>query len=164
LSHQIRRIHEHSLLSHVFPGDQSHGQSFLHMDDLVEALYLCIQRRKVLPLETTLLLGEPDVVSFADLQNEFGRLLHGREDWWTVPVPKPFAKLGAWLQGKIPGLGDPFIKPWMIDHADDHYALDVSRAKELLVWEARHSLRETLPRMVAALKADPEGWYRENGL
>jgi nucleoside-diphosphate-sugar epimerase len=52
----------------------------------------------------------------------------------------------------------------MIDHADDHYALDASRAKELLGWEARHSLRETLPKMVAALKADPEGWYRENGL
>jgi hypothetical protein len=59
---------------------------------------------------------------------------------------------------------DPFIKPWMIPRADDHYALDITRARETLGWEPRRSLRVTLPTMVAALKADPLGWYRENEL
>jgi hypothetical protein len=52
----------------------------------------------------------------------------------------------------------------MVDTADDHYALDTSRAAELLGWQPRHSLRATLPKMVAALKADPAGWYRANEL
>src|SRR5438105_15324928 len=52
----------------------------------------------------------------------------------------------------------------MIDIADDHYALDITRARTLLGWEPRHSLRETLPTMIAALKADPVGWYRANKL
>ncbi len=52
----------------------------------------------------------------------------------------------------------------MIDLADDHYALDVTRAEQLLGWRPRRSLRETLPRMIAALRADPEAFYRLNRL
>jgi hypothetical protein len=52
----------------------------------------------------------------------------------------------------------------MIDRANDHYALDITRARTLLGWEPKRSLRETLPKMVAALKADPLSWYRENAL
>ena len=74
------------------------------------------------------------------------------------------AKTGAWLQGVTPLLEDPFIKPWMIDFADDHYALDVSRAKEWLDWEPRHSLRDTLPKMIDALKRNPVAWYRAHQL
>ncbi len=52
----------------------------------------------------------------------------------------------------------------MIDVADDHYELDISRSRALLGWEPRRSRRETLPKMINALKADPAGWYRENKL
>jgi hypothetical protein len=31
----------------------------------------------------------------------------------------------------------------MVDLVDDHYALDLRRARELLNWNPRHSLRET---------------------
>jgi hypothetical protein len=44
----------------------------------------------------------------------------------TPQIPKSPAKAGAWLQDQIPG-EEPFIKPWMIDLADDHYALDIHR-------------------------------------
>ena len=46
-----------------------------------------------------------------------------------IAFPRPLAKFGAWLQNLLPG-ADPFIKPWMIDIADDHYALDISRARD----------------------------------
>jgi hypothetical protein len=52
----------------------------------------------------------------------------------------------------------------MIDLADDHYALDISRARQLLGWSPRQSLRETVPKMVTALKSDPEAFYRTNKL
>jgi hypothetical protein len=63
----------------------------------------------------------------------------------------------------VPG-EEPFIKPWMIDLADDHYALDVGRARTILGWDPKQSLRETLPRMVSALKADPVQFYKKNKL
>ena len=52
----------------------------------------------------------------------------------------------------------------MVDIANDHYAIDISSARELLGWNPQHSLRTTLPHMIAALKADPTAWYRANKL
>jgi nucleoside-diphosphate-sugar epimerase len=162
LANQIQRIYERRLISHLFPGDPSHGQPFLHLEDLVEAIWRVVERRAELPAEVTLLLGEPETLSYGELQNEFGRLLHG-EEWETRQIPKALAKAGAWVQDVLPG-EEPFIKPWMIDLADDHQELDITHARTLLGWEPRRSLRETLPKMIAALKADPAGWYRENKL
>jgi nucleoside-diphosphate-sugar epimerase len=116
-----------------------------------------------LPSELTLLLGEPETLSYDELQRAFGRLIHG-EEWETRRIPKAAAKAGAWLQDQTPLVEDPFIKPWMIDLADDHYALDITRARNVIDWAPTHSLRETLPKMVAALKADPAGWYKANKL
>ncbi len=160
LAQQMRRIYERRLIGGVFPGDPSHGQSFVHLADVVDALLLGIQKRAALPAEETLLVGEAEAVPYAELQKEFGRLIHGRE-WPAWPIPKPVAKVGAWIQDRF---GNPFIKPWMIDLADDHYELDIARARDVLGWEPRRSLRRTLPSMVGALMTDPIGWYRAHGL
>lgn len=162
LAHQIQRIYERRLTGHVFPGDTSRGQAFLHLEDLVTAFALLVARRAEVPPELRLLVGEAETLSYEDLQRTLGQLIHG-EAWETRSIPKALAKAGAWVQDALPG-DEPFIKPWMIDRADDHYALGITRARSLLDWEPRHTLRETLPQMIAALKADPRGWYRENNL
>ena len=165
LAHQIQRIYERQFTSRVYSGSTSHGQSFLHMDDLVDAIALIVERRAALPPELPLLLGESETLSYDELQHTFARLIHG-EDWETLALPTPLAplaKAGAWAMEKLPGV-DPFIRPWMIDRANDHYALDITRARQLLGWQPTRSLRETLPKMVAALKADPARFYRENAL
>jgi nucleoside-diphosphate-sugar epimerase len=163
LAQQMRRIFERQAISHVFPGDLSHGQAFLHLDDLVEAVAVAVGRRTTLPREVTLLVGEPETLSYGELQHELGQLIHGAPSWETREIPKALAKAGAWLQDALPG-EDPFIKPFMIDLADDHFALDISRARRLLDWEPRRSLRATLPAMVRALKTDPVRWYRDHEL
>jgi len=165
LAHQIQRIRERRFTSRVYSGSTAHGQSFMHMDDLVEAIALAVERRATLPPEVAILLGEPDALSYDELQHTFARLLQGRE-LETLEIPAglaPLTKAGAWVLGKLPGAG-AFIRPWMIDRANDQYALDVTRARTLLGWEPKRSLRLTIPRMIAALKADPVTWYRENGL
>jgi nucleoside-diphosphate-sugar epimerase len=163
ISQQIKRIYEKQLIGRVFPGDTSRGQSFLHLDDLVDAFVRLIDRRRDLPEETVLLLGEPETLSYDQLQRMISRLIHG-EEWETSEIPKALAKAGAWVQNAIPVGEEPFIKPGMIDLADHHYALDISRARELLHWEPRRSLRDTLPLIIESLKDDPERFYRENKL
>jgi nucleoside-diphosphate-sugar epimerase len=163
LANQIQRISERWLTSHVYPGDTSRGQAFIHLDDLVEAFWLLAQRRAEWPHALTLLLGESRTLSYEELQRTFGQLIHG-EEWETRQIPKALAKTGAWLQDNLPLMEEPFIKPFMVDLADDHYELDISRARKLLGWAPRHSLKKTLPKMVAALKEDPLGWYRNNKL
>jgi nucleoside-diphosphate-sugar epimerase len=162
LAHQIARIHEGRLKGHLYPGDPETGQSFLHIDDLVDAVRRLVERRGALPEETAFLLGEPEVMGYGELQSRMGHLIHG-EDWQTWEIPKALAKTGAWAEEQVPGL-EPFTKPWMADIADDHYAVDVSRARNLLGWEPKHRLREALVPMIASLKDDPAAWYEANKL
>lgn len=164
LANQIARIYERNLESHLFPGDVDHGQSFVHLDDAVEALALMVDKRSAYADYEVFLIGEREVLSYGKLQDTIGQLIHGK-DWTTMRIPKVVAKAGAWAKDKMAGEDDkPFIKPWMIDLADAHYAIDVKKARHWLGWQPEHSLRDTLPDMVRSLLANPEGWYRENGL
>lgn len=163
LANHIARIYERQVTSHLFPGNREHGQAYLHLDDLVEAIAKTIERRDRLPEAETLLLGEPASLSFEELQGKIAYEIFG-QDWKTVHVPGRLAKIGAWLRQKTPFMRRPFIQPWMIDFADENYTLDIHRAQKVLNWIPRHSLARTLPKMIAALKADPHGWYRDNKL
>jgi nucleoside-diphosphate-sugar epimerase len=163
LAHQMQRIYERTLTSHFYPAGLNRGQAFIHLDDLVEVFSRLVGRRTSLPPETVLLIGEPETLSYGELQRTFGRLIHGTE-WATYRIPAALAKVGAWVQDHLPFGPEPFIKPWMIDRAGDHYELDIARARSLLGWEPRLSLRATLPVMVEELKRDPVAWYRANKL
>ncbi len=162
LAHQIQRIYERQLESRLYAGSPSHGTSYVHMDDVVDAIVRAVEKRATLPAETVLLIGEPEALSYDELQHSFMRQIHD-ESYEEFNVPGPIAKVGAWVQDKILHQ-DPFIKPWMIDRANDHYALDISRAREVLGWVPQHTLRKAIPKMVAALKADDVAFYRDNGL
>ncbi|MEX1185232.1 MAG: vitamin K epoxide reductase family protein [Gemmatimonadaceae bacterium] len=165
LAHQIQRIHERDLTGRFYSGSTAHGQAFMHMDDLVDAIERVVDRRAALPPELALLLGEPEALSYDELQHSIARLIRGSSKE-TVALPSvmaPLAKAGAWVLGHVPGQ-EGFVKPWMIDRANDHYALDITRARTTLGWEPKRSLRQTLPKMIEALKADPPGWYGENDL
>ncbi len=163
LSHQIQRIWEHQLECHLFPGDIFHSSSFLHIDDLADAIYLAVQNRKKMPELLTMLVGEEETVSYDELQKMIGLLINGKEIK-TYQIPKWIAKIGAWVQNHTPGIKPTFIKPWMIDLAGNNYSLDTSLVKRTLGWEPKHSLRKTLPEMIKALKANPIQWYHENQL
>ena len=169
---QMARIYERDFQSHLYAGSTLVGQSMLHRDDMLDAFRRAVDRRAALPPGAEILIGEPDAMGYEALQDELGYLIHGAEDWPTVRLPKPLAAAGAWAQGKLePAIPDaidggekPFIKPFMVTMADDHYALDTRRARDLLGWEPQHRLKSELPRLVAALKSDPAGWYKTNGV
>ncbi len=163
LSNQLQRIFENQKEAHVFAGDVTHGAAFVHMDDLVDALALCVQKRKTLPPEITFLIGEETTFSYDALQRMMQRLIYGKE-WKTWSVPKPLAKMGARVLELIPFVKSGFIKPWMIDLADDHYELDISRAKKVLGWQPRYRVDKVIPQWIKELKSDPVMWYDENKL
>jgi nucleoside-diphosphate-sugar epimerase len=163
IAQHISRIYEKKLESHFFPGDSSHGQAFVHLDDLIDCFRKVVDRRAKLNPEETFLIAEPDVMSYAELQDKLGELIHGQE-WTTIRIPKVMAKAGAWVQEKIEGEEETFIKPWMVDLADDHYPVAIGKARAKLGWEPRHSLRDTLPEMISRLKQNPKKWYGASGL
>jgi nucleoside-diphosphate-sugar epimerase len=161
LANQIQRIFERRLVSRVFPGETSHGQAFVHLRDVVDAFQRTLLNRHALAGDT-LLIGEPSAVSYDELQRRLGLLIHG-EEWVTTTIPKAVAKAGAWVEEHVPG-EDPFIKPWMIDLADAHFELDISRARAMLGWSPERDLRTSLGTMVESLRNDPARFYRVNEL
>ena len=163
ISHQIQRIYEKQLESSFFAGDITHGASFIHMDDLVDAIALAVEKRKTLPPETVLLIGESRTLSYDELQRKISMILFHKEKK-TYSLPKWLAKMGAWVQCKLPLREPPFIQPWMINLADDHYELNIGLAEKLLGWAPKKSLEKTLPVMIHDLKMDPATWYKKNGL
>lgn len=163
ISHDIQRIYETELDSHLFPGNPDHGNPFLHMDDLMDAFELAINKQQQLPQETTLIVAEDKTIGYADLQNQISELVRNKP-FETFRIPKLVAKVGAWFQDNTPFFKDTFIRPWMVDVADDHYDVDISRAKKVLGWTPRHFIGTSLPVIVANLKKDPVNWYKENDL
>ncbi|WP_119300285.1 NAD-dependent epimerase/dehydratase family protein [Dongia deserti] len=162
LAQQIARIYEQRPTSYLFAGEPDSGQPYLHLEDLVDALERVVDRRNRLPAEITLLIGEQRGPTYEELQREVGRLVHGRP-WPTFSLPRPVAQAGAWVQDEVMQ-EDPFVKPWMMEIAEDHYELDVGRARKYLGWEPKHDLMATLPTMIARLKDHPPSWYKANKL
>lgn len=162
VAQQIARIFERLPTAYIFTGDIQSGQPYLHKGDLVDAVVRIVDRRAQLPDETVLLIGEEDTPSYDDMQKRIGRLVHG-EDWQTLVLPKRIAKLGTWMQTEVLDQ-DTDIKPWMVENSDDHYEIDIARAKSLLDWRPKHRLIDTLPEMIRRLKRDPTDWYEKNKL
>ena len=141
----------------------------VHHEDMADAFRLAVERRFRLPPETVILVGEPDPMGYAALQDRLGELLHG-EEWLTLRVPQVVAAAGAWVEGAvlphlpnaIGGGNAPFVQPFMAWEGSDHYALDISRAADLLGWSPKHHLETMLPGIVAGLKHDPKAWYQAN--
>ena len=172
MAQQMAAVYERELQSYVFAGDKRAGQAALHRDDMVAAFRLAVDRRAELPRECALLIGEPETLGYGELQDELGYLLHGVDDWPTLRLPKPVAAAGVRLlhatEPVVPDAldeGEPtFVKPFMIRMADDHYELDIGRARATLGWNPKHRLEDSLPAMVAELKRDPAAWYERHKL
>lgn len=160
IANQVQRIYEKQITAYLFPGDPSHGSTFVHLDDLISAMVKAIEKRDEFSSETILNIGEDKTLSYQELQNIISCELFGKE-LKVIRIPNIMAKLGAFTQNLF---GNNFIKPWMIDIADDHYELDSSKAKEILDWQPLHSLSATLPKMITTLKKAPLKWYHENKL
>lgn len=170
LAHQITRIYERDLQSHLYPGNRAAGQAMLHRDDMIDAFRRVIDRRNDMPKEDVILIGESHAPSYEALQNRLGELIHGRKAWDTMSIPAPAAKAGSWVLEKaeplVPDQFDhgekPFIRPFMVDMASDHYELDIRKARDVLGWQPQHALMDDLPCLVTALKKDPVAWYEAN--
>lgn len=163
IAQQIKRIYEKSFKRHFYPGNLSSGAPYLHFDDLTDAIVQTINKQKEIADNEIFLLGEEETMSYEDLQDEISYLLwdHPCKTW---KIPKPLAKLGAYLENAVPFIKDPFIQPWMIDLSDDYYALDISKAKNQLGWNPQKSLKKELPEIIKKLKEDPKIWYKSNKL
>jgi nucleoside-diphosphate-sugar epimerase len=160
ITNQVQRIYEKQISARLYPANTAHGSTYVHRDDVIDAIALVVEKRNDLPKEVVLNIGDDETLTYQELQDMISTEIHG-EKMPIIAIPIWFAKVGAFLQNLI---GKAFIKPWMIDLADDHFEMDSSKAKKLLGWKPKHGLRDTLPKMVKNLKANPKKFYQVNKL
>lgn len=160
ITNQIQRIYAKQITARLYPANTAHGSTYVHLADLVNSIVKTIEKRKELPPEVVLNIGDDETLSYQDLQNIISTEISGKKSE-LIHIPKWFAKAGAFMQNLF---GKAFIKPWMIDLADDHFELDSSKAKKLLDWQPQHGLRNTLPAMIKTLKDNPQNFYKSNKL
>ncbi|AVR46587.1 nucleoside-diphosphate sugar epimerase [Christiangramia fulva] len=160
ITNQVQRIYEKQITAKLYPANTAHGSTYVHRDDVIDAMTLAVEKRKDLPAEVILNIGDDETLTYQELQDIISTEIHGKK-MPIIGIPKWFAKAGAFMQNLF---GKAFIKPWMIDLANDHFEMDSSRAQKLLGWKPEHSLRDTLPKMVKNLNDDPKKFYRENHL
>jgi UDP-glucose 4-epimerase len=163
IAHQIQRIYEKQLEGHMYSGDVNVRQAFVHLDDVASAFDAVVRSADKLPAYSVFNIGEPDAMSYDEMQHEIGQILYG-ENWKTLEIPRPIAKVGAWVENSLPLEEKPFIKPWMIDHASDNYEINIDKARQVLEWEPAYTLHKTVPFMLEGLKIDPLKWYHLNKL
>lgn len=161
LANQIMRIYETWLTSVPFPGDPETGQSILHLHDLVTLIPKIIRRRNQFSSFETFAIGEEDVLTYKEIHEIIGNEIHKRP-WPVVRIPAFVATFGAKVMEKLPVIREPFIRPWMISHADEHFDVDINKARNLLDWRPENHLKRKLPVIISNLKANPEKWYAIN--
>lgn len=93
LANQIARIHGRDFQSHFYSGSTRAGQAMLHRDDMIDAFRRTIDRRKRLPANIAILIGEPEAMGYEALQDELGYLTTapgtGRRCACPEPPPQP---------------------------------------------------------------------------
>ena len=160
VTNQIQRIYQKQITARLYPANTAHGSTYVHLDDVVNSIVKTIEKRKELPPEIVLNIGDDETLSYQELQTIISTEINGKKSE-IIHIPKWFAKAGAFMQNLF---GKAFIKSWMIDLADDHFELDSSKAKKVLGWQPKHGLRDTLPKMIKSLKDNPEKFYQVNKL
>lgn len=160
ITNQVQRIYEKQLSARLYPANTAHGSTYVHRDDVIDAITLSVEKRKDLPQEVILNIGDDETLSYKQLQDIISTEIHCKK-MPIIGIPKWFAKAGAFMQNLF---GKAFIKPWMIDLADDHFEMDSSKAKKLLGWKPKYGLRDTLPKMIKNLRENPKKFYQRNNL
>ena len=163
LASQIQRIYERTWSAHIFPGDLNAGSPFLHIDDFVEAIALVIRKKKDLPHDLVLILGENQTYSYGQWQKAIGMSIHG-VDWMTWSIPVSLVKLFLCFRVYF-NLGQKNdFQSWFIDGVARSYLLDTSRSKKMLGWQPKSHAIEYVSIWSEQLKKDPARWYEDNQL
>jgi len=164
LARQIARIAEKQAASYVFPGDVNAGQCRIHIDDLCDCLNRVIRRASHLQQRELFLITEPEVLSYAELQEILGQMIHGVA-WPAIRIPQVVARAGAWVADHLQSTDarDRNLR-WPLHQLNQHYVANVTRAETLLEWSPAHSFRSELSEIISVFRRDPQRWYEMHNI
>lgn len=163
LYQHIEQVARRSPLGSLYPGSVDRGLTYVHVSSVADAFLRSIDafwgKRGV----HRLLIGEDRPVTYLEIHRAAKRAF-GRRPGRVRRIPKFLARAGAhilvWM-GKLFGKS-PFIRPWMIDFAGEHFEFDLRPTRRSLGWQPAGYLGDRLDAMCQRAAIHREIWLAKN--
>ena len=165
LANQIAFIWRKGFGYRIFPGKGEGGISYVHIEDILDALEKTILKSEEITTGSIFILSEENHVSNNALYNLIFHEIYGKQSS-LIHLPKWFVWFCIYIINKLYlFLGKSyFFKPWMVDIADKRYQFNIEKAKKALEWEPRFQLEQYMKVIIKNLKADTHRWFAINNI
>ncbi len=163
LANQIAFIWRKGFGYRIFPGKGEGGLSYVHIEDIVDALEKTILKAKEIANGSIFILSEEDYVSSNDLYDLIFHEIYGTQSN-LIHLPKWFVWFYVYIINKIYlFLGKSyFFKPWMINIADKKHRFNIEKARRVLEWQPKFLLKEYMKLIIKNFKNDTHRWFAIN--
>ena len=160
---QIERVAGRSIQARFYPGPLDRGLTYVHVDAVADAFVRAVDAFADDRGLHRLLVGEERPVTYRQI-NEAASRAFGNGQRLLYRVPPFLARLGAYLLvwwAKMRGV-EPFLRPWMIDMAGEHFEFDLTETRRRLDWQPGGYLGDRLDRICERAAVHREIWRAKN--
>jgi nucleoside-diphosphate-sugar epimerase len=163
LANQIAFVWRRDFGYRILPGKGEGGLSYVHIEDILDALEKTILMAREIATGSIFILSEEDYVSSSDLYDLIFQEVYGKQSN-IIHLPKWSVWFCVYIINKIYlFLGKSyFFKPWMINIADEKYRFNIEKARRVLEWQPKFLLREYTKVIINNLKGNPDKWLTIN--
>ena len=165
LANQIAFVWRRGFGYRILPGKGEGGLSYVHIEDILDALEKTILMAREIATGSIFILSEEDYVSSSDLYDLIFQEVYGKQSN-IIHLPKWSVWFCVYIINKIYlFLGKSyFFKPWMINIADEKYRFNIEKARRVLEWQPKFLLREYMKVIINILKSNPNKWLTVNNI
>jgi UDP-glucose 4-epimerase len=165
LANQIAFIWQRRFGYRILPGKGEGGISYVHIEDILNALKKTILKSEEITTGSIFILSEENHVSNNALYSLTFHELYGKQSS-LIHLPKWFVWFCIYIINKLYlFLGKSyFFKPWMVDIADKRYQFNIEKAKKALEWQPRFQLEQYMKVIIKNLKSNTHRWFAINNI
>ena len=165
LANKIAFIRRRSFGCRIFPGKGEGGLSYIHIEDVLDALEKTMVMTKEIVSGSIFILSEEDYVPNNRIYGLIYSEIYGKH-LNLIHLPKWFVRFLLHLINNVYSLSGKsfFFKPWMIDIVDKKYRFNVEKAKKELGWQPRFQLEQYMKVIIENLKKNTHRWFAINNI
>ena len=150
----------------IIPGRGESGIPYIHVNDLVRFVRLCILQNHELGPYNIFMASQHGAVLHRQLFPAIRSAADFSGNLRPIHIPRKIAKYGVWIRfalGEISG-NRPYERPWMLEYADKPWNTDTSNTRIILDWDCTPELGilRKIPDILNNFTTDPKGWEERN--
>jgi len=150
----------------IIPGRGESGIPYIHLNDLVRFVRLCILQNHELGPFNIFLASQHGAVLHRQLFPAIRSAAGYSESLRPIHIPRKVAKYGTMIRFALGGISGnrPYERPWMLEYVDKPWIADTSNTRRILDWDCTPELGllRKIQDIQNNLKTNPKGWEERN--